>query len=759
MDQTVFQQVTFNLGGLLDQIKTGHIGLPDIQRPFVWKNVKVRDLLDSMYQGYPVGYLLLWQTGVVQTHGTIGADQKQVAPALVIVDGQQRLTSLYAVFTGEKVVRSDFSRERIQIAFNPLSDRFDVASAATKNDPSFIDNVTPVLSGSRNLIAAYNDYVSRLEKTRRVTDAERVAVEEALGRLQGLSTFPLTALQLASNVKEEDVAEVFVRINSTGKPLNQADFILTLMSVFWDEGRAALEEFARKAKQPSTSGPSPYNAFIEPSPDRLLRVGVGLAFRRARLEYVYSILRGKDPESGEFSDSRRDQQFERLKAAQEKVLNLTHWHDFLQCLTQAGYRYKRMINSETALFFAYTLYLIGRTELKVQSKTLRTAVARWFFMSSLTGRYTGSPESAMESDLAMIRDAKKPDEFLGALEDACALALTNDFWDLTLPSELATSAARSPSLTAYHASQVLLGAPVLFSDTKISDWLDPFIQQGESIERHHLFPKAHLAQSGVTERRETNQIANYAYVEWADNLKIADKDPRTYMAKFEDDLAEAGFSKAVVGEMYELHALPAKWQEMEYDEFLEARRPMMSALIRRGFDKIGAPTLRSVATVDIAALVAGGESGDVEFKSTLRTNLHTGARDSRMQDAVVKTVAGFLNQRGGSLVIGVHDDGTPNGIADDGFASEDKMSLHLTDLLNDRLGAAIWVNVHANFEDLGRHRVLRVQCDAAGQPVYDQQGRFFVRTGHATRELTPKDAAEFVAQRFAYASERRSLAP
>ncbi len=749
MNQTSFKQVSYTLSGLVTNIQLGQVGLPDIQRPFVWKNVKVRDLLDSMYRGYPVGYLLLWHTGADGTNATIGANQKQVAPSLVIVDGQQRLTSLYAVFTGEKVVRSDFSRERIRVAFNPLNGRFDVASAATKNDPSFIADVTPLLNGERGLFEAYNDYISRLKSAREVSPAEQKAVQDALTRLQNLSNFPLTALELASNVNEEDVAEVFVRINSKGKPLNQADFILTLMSVFWDDGRAALEEFARKAKQPSSGGPSPYNAFIEPSPDRLLRVGVGLAFRRARLEYVYSILRGKDPETGEFSDSRRDQQFELLKDAQAKALNLNHWHDFLQCLTQAGYRNKRMINSETALFFAYTLYLIGRTELQVQPKTLRTAVARWFFMSSLTGRYTGSPESAMESDLAMIRDAKRPDEFLGALEDACALALTNDFWDLTLPSELATSAARSPSLTAYHASQVLLGAPVLFSDTKISDWLDPFIQPAKSIERHHLFPKAHLARSGVTERRDTNQIANYAYVEWTDNLKIGDKDPKVYMPKFEGLLRQDGFSDAALEGMYELHALPAGWQEMEYQEFLEARRPMMAALVKRGFDMIGAPASGPTAVVDIAALVAGGESGDVEFKSTLRTNLHTGKHDSRMQDAVVKTVAGFLNQRGGSLVIGVHDDGTPIGIDVDGFASEDKMDQCLTSLLSDHLGSAVWANLHANFEDLGRHRVLRVQCDAAIRPVYDQQGRFFVRTGHATRELTPKEAAEFVAQRFA----------
>ncbi len=751
MDQTVFQQVTFTLSGLIEQIKTGQIGLPDIQRPFVWRNVKVRDLLDSMYCGYPVGYLLLWQTGVDVTHRTIGDREKQVAPSLVIVDGQQRLTSLFAIFTGEAVVRSDFSRERIRIAFNPLNGRFDVASAATNNDRSFIPDITPLLSGRKNLIASFNDYITRLEQARPVSDAERGAAEEALGRLQGLSTFPLIALQLASNVEEEDVAEVFVRINSKGKPLNQADFILTLMSVFRDEERAALEDFARRSKQPNLTEPSPFNHFIEPTPERLLRVGVGLAFRRARLEYVYSILRGKDAATGESSDDLRDQQFERLKAAQAKALNLTNWHDFLQCLTQAGYRSKRMVNSETALFFAYTLYLIGRTELQVRPKPLRTAIARWFFMSSLTGRYTGSPESAMESDLAMLRSADTAERFLAALQRACDIALTSDFWSVTLPNELATSTARSPSLTAYHAAQVILQAPVLFSNTYISDWFDPLIKPVKSIERHHLFPKAFLARLGVTGRTATNQIANYAYVEWTDNLRISDSPPEEYLPEFDAAMRAAGYSDSAIAEMYELHALPERWQTMPYEDFLKERRQRMAALIKQGFERIGvqqASRATRHAPLDVAELIAGGESDDVEFKSTLRMNLHSGSKDSRMEGAIAKTVAGFLNQKGGSLVIGVQDDGTPIGIEHDGFESEDKMNLHLTNLLNDRLSPAIFANVHANFEDYGAKRVLTVRCDPSSEAIYDKEGRLFVRTGHATVELSAQDASAFVSQRF-----------
>ena len=172
------------------------------------------------------------------------------------------------------------------------------------------------------------------------------------------------------------------------------------MSVFWDEGRTALEDFCRLARIPGDGSASPYNLVSQPDPDQLLRVSVGLGFKRARLHYVYSILRGKDLETGEFSEQRRIDQFEVLKDAQARVLNLTYWHDFLKTIGLSGYRNREYISSQTNLMFAYTLYLIGRTGYKVEEFKLRQVIAKWFFMSSLTGRFTGSPESAMEFDLA-----------------------------------------------------------------------------------------------------------------------------------------------------------------------------------------------------------------------------------------------------------------------------------------------------------------------------------------------------------------------
>ena len=346
MAKPIFTKVDYALSSLVDAIDLGTIGLPDIQRPFVWRDAKVRNLFDSMFRGFPIGYLLLWENGAVVGGRPIGTAQKQLAPNLLIVDGQQRLTSIYAVIKGIPVKRENYESELIEIAFNPLEQKFEVGDAATRRDKAFIPNVSQIWNKDIDIFEFAEEYLTGLASSHEVSGEEKRRIREAISRVKGVLNFPFTALQLASSVTEEEVSEVFVRINSEGKKLNQSDFILTLMSVFWDEGRAELEQFCRAARLPSVGSPSPYNHFIRPGPDQLLRVSVGLGFRRARLSYVYSILRGKDLETGQFSSERRDSQFEVLKKAQARVVDLQHWHDFLKCLLLAGYRSESMISSE-----------------------------------------------------------------------------------------------------------------------------------------------------------------------------------------------------------------------------------------------------------------------------------------------------------------------------------------------------------------------------------------------------------------------------
>ncbi|MEO8385234.1 MAG: DUF262 domain-containing protein [Betaproteobacteria bacterium] len=583
--KTCFKKVDYDLSGLLHYIEIGDIALPDIQRPFVWSNAKVRDLFDSMYRGFPVGYFLFWENVTGGGTKQIGVGSKQHTIArLLIVDGQQRLTSLFAVFRGRKVLDEDYKERQIEVAFRPRDGKFEVADAAIRRDPEWIANISHIWASGKPSYQMVKGFLKQMEAKGPLSDQDELLISHNLDRLFDLQKYPFTALEIAASVDEEQVADIFVRINSEGVRLNQADFILTLMSVFWDEGRLALETFCRQSRQAPSPGspPSAFNHFIQPDPDQLLRVGVAFGFQRGRLKSVYQVLRGKDMETGEYSPERRDAQFAVLRDAQDVVLNLTYWHQFLSCLIGAGFRSGDMISSQNAMLYAYAFYLVGRKRFGLPEHKLQRLIGRWFFAASLTGRYTSSPETVMDGDLNRLKEVKDAEGFISTLEGIMGNELTNDFWTVTLPSNLDSSSARNPELFAYTAAQNRLGAPVLFSHKKVSDLLDPSIKtKKKPLERHHLYPRAWLEQQGVTDLKRINQVGNFALLEWPDNIDISDDSPTIYVPKI-----QPRFSAEEWSQMYAHHAMPEGWHTMAYDAFLIERRKLMAAITRKGFDSL-----------------------------------------------------------------------------------------------------------------------------------------------------------------------------
>ena len=654
---TLYRDTGYSLVHLIEDIKHGNIALPDIQRPFVWSTAKTRDLFDSMYRGYPVGTLMFWETGAdVGTRQVGGGDNERVAK-LLIVDGQQRLTSLFAVLTGRMVLTKTFEEKHIRIAFRPSDETFEVADAAIVRDPEFIPDITVLWANGYK--STVREFMARLGDSRdgQLEHAEQDHLEERIDRVRDLRDFRFQVIELNADADEEQVAEIFVRINSEGVKLNQADFILTLMSVHWELGRRQLEAFCRDAVDPTVAGPSPKNGFIDPSPDQLLRAGVGLAFRRGRLQHVYSILRGKDLETGDVSAQRRTEQFEELRRAQEDVLDLTNWHEFLKCLTHGGFRSRRMVTSENALIYTYILWLIGKRDFGLDLKTLRGVIARWFFMAHTTGRYTSSPESQIEADLGRISALAPPEgpAFCAELDRIVRSNFTGDYWKISLPNRLDTSSARSPVLFAYWAALNLLDAELLFSDLRIRELLDPTVSAPRSIERHHLFPKAYLAAKGVTITRQVNAIANMAFLDWPENATIGANDPLEYWPAMSGAMDTERLKRQV-----QWHALPVGWEQLDYPAFLDRRRDLIARVVREGFDRLwDARGAEPSSTLE--DLLALGESQTLELKATARWNVRAGRADKKMEHIIIKAVCGFLNAEGGTLLIGVDDDGSARG--------------------------------------------------------------------------------------------------
>ena len=753
MPVTVFNEKSYNLSGLLEKIKDGDIALPDIQRPFVWPNSRVRDLFDSMYKGFPVGYLLFWATGVDVGAKKIGTDDKQSAPSLLIVDGQQRLTSLYAVISGVNIIRKDYTEGKIQIAFRPEDSKFEVTDAAIKNDPEFIHDISEIFEP--NWWDFVSKFLARLEDHRGVKldkdHTERIVAN--IDQVKDLKNYPFQAIELFKSVNEEQVAEVFVRINSEGVQLNNADFILTLMSVFWEKGRRELEEFSRKAKTPTDTGPSPFNHFIEPSPDQLLRSAVGLAFRRGRLQYVYSILRGKDLETGEFSPERRDAQFEKLRQAHESTLNLTHWHEYLKCIQRAGFRSSRMVSSETALMYVYIIWLLGRLEYGVETKRLREIIARWWFMSHTTARYTGSSETQIEADFNLLNTLEPGDSngFCNILDQVINDTFTNDYWEITFPNRLNNSAPKSPPLSAYWAALNLLDAEMLFSDLKVSAMLDPLVTPVKDMERHHLFPKAHLNQLGITDNKLRNTIANMAFVDWSDNLEISDTPPFDYWSIMTKDM-----DSSQIKDQSWLHALPIGWEYLVYNEFCEKRRKLIAEVVRTGFDRLCEEQSEiSPPVTGLRELINRGESNVLEFKESARWSYGT-EKKGKSEQVIIKTIAGFMNTEGGTLLIGIADDGSVVGLESDydtlSKSNQDGYELFLTQLISDKISGPAAPLCKITFEKLDSNDICRVDIAASPKPVFacplesKSPTDFWVRLGNKTDQIRGPDQLEYIEQ-------------
>ncbi len=749
---TLYRDTGYSLTHLIEDIKHGNIALPDIQRPFVWSAAKVRDLFDSMYRGYPVGTLMFWETGADVGIRQVGGGESDRVPKLLIVDGQQRLTSLFAVLTGRSVLTKSFENRRIRIAFRPTDETFEVTDAAIERDPEFIADVT-VLWASRYK-STVRDFMTRLGNSRDAAfeHAEQDHLEERIDRVRDLRDFRFQVIELDAGADEEQVAEVFVRTNSKGVALNQADFILTLMSVHWEKGRLQIETFCRDAVDPNVGGTSPRNAFLDPRPDQVLRASVGLAFRRGRLQHVYNILRGKDLETGNVSAERRIEQFDKVRQSQDKVIDLTNWHEFLKCLNHAGFRSGRMIASESAVIYTYVLWLIGRCDFGLDMKTLRGVIARWFFMAHTTGRYTSSPESQIEADLSRVVVLTPGDgqEFCDELDRIVRSNFTGDYWNISLPNRLDTSGAKSPVLLAYWAALNLLDAEVLFSGLKIRDLLDPNVTAPRSIERHHLFPKAYLAAKGVTARNQVNAIANMAFLDWPENATISVDSPNKYWPA----MTEAMDPYQLDRQRY-WHALPVGWEQLDYQTFLERRRSLVAQVVRDGFGRLWGEKGVVKSSTTLADLLAIGESQTVEFKSTARWNLHTGQADKKMEHAITKTVCGFLNAEGGTLLIGVGDDGFVVGLADDmktlgTKANLDGYQLFLRQHLDNRLSIQTAGIVRIRFERINGAEVCAVVVASSAKPVFakPQEGghlptEFWVRIGNATKQLHGDDMMEY----------------
>lgn len=591
MSKELYKNIPSRLGDLLRDVRSGRIGLPDLQRPFVWQDNKVRNLFDSMIKGYPVGYIMLWESPVEyeDKKSSIGFGEKIfVEPKELVIDGQQRLTALVSAMYGIKIKDKNFKERNIKISYNPLNKEFAVWTPAFENNPEWIPEISNVfLAKADDTVSKLRrGYIKKLNVSRekgelpKLTEVEEDGIEKSVHALLSLEEYQLPTLEISYNASEEDVADIFVRVNSGGQSLNENNFILTLISVYEKDMRDSIDAFCEQSRIPADK--TAYNTIMAVEPSNLVRMAVGVGFRRARLRYVYMLLRGKDLATGEVTVETRQENLDKFRAALTMVMNLNNWHAFLNIIADGGYLSNKLIASSNAIVYSYVLYLTAKYDYNMESVKLKKLISRWFYMSAITVYYSGSTESTVEKQFADLRDIHTAEEFEEYINKSISARFTDDYFSISLPLELNSSSAISPAWYGYLAAQNILNIPMLFSTNMLAKYLVPGSSGTKNaVDKHHIFPKNYLTGIGFINDRDRNQMANFTYLDYTTNIDIADKNPSDYVGDFRTILGEEEYLKSC-----KQHALPENFESMEYMDFLEKRRYLMAGIVKAAYKKL-----------------------------------------------------------------------------------------------------------------------------------------------------------------------------
>lgn len=583
---------------LLTWVKSGEIAIPEIQRPFVWEATKVRNLLDSLYQGYPVGYLIAWRNPSVRLKdGTASAGKR------ILIDGQQRVTALMAALLGREVLTKDYETVRIRIAFHPQEERFEVANPAIRKDVAWIEDVAEVFSPTLGVFQLVNAYCQKN------TGVPQDMIFASIERLRTIINNHVGVIELADDLDIETVTEIFIRVNSAGTELSQADFAMSKIAVNDTYGgnllRKAIDYFCHLAIAPEVlarieSSDKEFAAseflaqmrwlkdvndgIYDPTYTDMLRVAFTSEFARGKLQDLVALLSGRNFETKQFEEKIAEQAFGKLKKGVVAFINRTHFERITMILRSAGFVTNDLIGGRNAINFAYIIYLRGRAE-GVPAADLERLVRRWYAMSVLRGRYTGSPETAFDFDIRQI-EARGLTEYANSVIEN---ELPDSFWTGMLPQLMDTSSSNSPYFLCYQAAQVKLGEKGFLSrDITVLDLLM------NRCDVHHVYPKNYLKAKGLA-RGRYNQIANFVLTQSEINIAIGDKSPERYFKELFEQVnggkrKYGGITDAgVLRENLRLNCIPSSLLEgaaLGYDDFLAERRKLMAIKIKSWFEAL-----------------------------------------------------------------------------------------------------------------------------------------------------------------------------
>lgn len=561
---------------LMTKVDAKELSIPEIQRPYVWENVQVRDLIDSLYKGYPIGYIIIWSNDTVGLKD--GSSSKNTS---IIIDGQQRITALSAALKGKEVFDNNYSKRRIKIAFNPITEKFEVLDSAIKRSDEWIEDI------SMFFVDGFDSFKFALEYSEK-TGYDASETSKVISRLTSIPSMLVGLVELPSDLTLEEVTEIFNRINSKGVTLSQADFALSRIAANLEyEGpdlRKSIDYFCHLIARPqdyeniiksdeefskteifnNIKWIESYHSVFMPDYNDLLRIIFGYKFKRGRLRDFVQFLSGRNFETRTNEEEMVKKTFVDLKTAILETTNQHNFKTYVNRLENIGLLKNKFIQSKNVINFGYILYLILK-EKGIDHDTRNICVERWLILSNVTKRYSGSSETAFQRDIEMFVQSENPVEVIDRIEKA---ELSDNFWDVTFIDQLSTS--HTPTFYTFVMAQIVSGDKAFLSTENITSIVK------NVGDKHHVFPKKYLEENGF-ERTEYNQIANYVMINKETNIIIGKKAPIDYLSEFDDEQKN-----------YKENALPTNLESMEakdYYEFLEERRKLMSKKIREYYER------------------------------------------------------------------------------------------------------------------------------------------------------------------------------
>ena len=754
----------YPISTLLTWVQSKEIAIPEIQRPFVWATTKIRDLMDSLYQGYPIGYIIVWKNPDVRLKdGTKSTGKK------VLIDGQQRITALRAAVLGETIIDKDYKEQRVQIAFHPIEEKFETLTPAIKNDKTWIPNISVFMDNETGLFDSIDEYCEKNP------DTPRKIVQKNVQKLLDIKHKQVGLIELDASLDIETVTEIFIRINSEGVVLSQADFAMSKIASY-DEAdnfgvnlRKCIDYFCHLAKEPTFFKQISENDvdfreteyfpkiswlknekddLYDPDYSDVLRVSFVKEFSRGRMGDLVSLLSGRNFETREFEQDIMDESFQRLSKGVLDFVNETHFKRFVMIVKSCGFIDNDLIRSQSVVNFAYILYLT-LIDKKYNESLIEKYVQKWIVMSILTKRYSGSPESTYDYDIKQINEIGI-EKYLKIIEES---DLSDAFWKVGLVRQLNKATINSPFIKVFFAAQVKANDKgFLSSDITVANMIS---HRGDI---HHIFPKEYLKKK-YSSRSDYNQIANYVYTQSDINIKIGKKSPADYMGEVLVQCKGGELKYGSITDLKELdinleqHCIPKTISEMtidDYEEFLEARRHLIAAKIKDYYYSLYKEN-KEVINDDYLSTISAGENDYTEFKSSLRWNFRTNAVDKKMEYVIAKTISAFMNADGGKLFIGVKDDGEISGLEYDYKTvknnNSDGFLLQLVSVINQYLGTEFHQYITSEIKKIGDQEICVIDILNSGKPAYVKiEGKedFFIRASASSQPMNMKEANDYI---------------